>query len=97
MRQRSQAGFSRLNKRCVEGTTTVSLPLVRETRNVATADGVPEGDVLLHALRETGVFGGGERCTGVGDAGFEAVFVDFLQAGRKPILGQLGLIQCAKW
>lgn len=60
MRQCSQAGFPRLNKRCVEGTTTVRLPLVRETRNVATADCVPEGDVLLHALRKTRVFGGGE-------------------------------------
>jgi hypothetical protein len=41
------------------------------------------------------VFGGGERCAGVGNAGFEAVFVDFLQAGRKPVLSQIGLIQCA--
>lgn len=83
MRQSSQAGFlPRLNKRWVKGTTAEILPLVRKTGNVAPADGVPEGDVLLHALRETAVFGGGERCARVGDAGFEAVFVDFLRAGK---------------
>jgi hypothetical protein len=86
MRRSSHAGFPILNKRWVKRTTTAAiLALVRKTRNVAPADGVPERDILLHALRETAVFGGGERCAGVGDAGFEAVFVDFLQAERSQI------------
>jgi hypothetical protein len=35
------------------------------------------------------VFGGGQRCARVGNAGFEAVFVDFLQVGGNPSLVRL--------
>ena len=42
---------------------------------------VPGRHVLLHALREAGLFAGGERGVRLGDALVEAVLVDFLFVG----------------
>lgn len=51
---------------------------MRNTANVRLADGVPRGDVLLHALRQAGFFFRGDGGARAGDAGVVAVFVDFL-------------------
>lgn len=45
---------------------------------VCPANSVPEGDVLLHAVGQAGLFAGGHGRSGSGNAGFEAVFVDVL-------------------
>lgn len=57
---------------------TETLGLHADTGDVGLACGVPHGDVLLHAARQAGVLLGRERGTGGGNAGFEAVLVDFL-------------------
>jgi hypothetical protein len=42
------------------------------------ASRVPRGHVLLHAVGETGLLGGGDGGARVGDCALEAVLVDFL-------------------
>lgn len=68
--------------------TTHTLGLHADTGNVGLACGVPHGNVLLHAARQAGVLLGRERGTGGGDAGLEAVLVDFLG---------LLLVRCRIW
>lgn len=48
--------------------------------HVTAADDVPHVDVLLHAAGHAGVLLGGERRAGGGDAGIEAVLIDFLKS-----------------
>lgn len=61
--------------------TTHTLGLHADTGNVGLACGVPHGDVLLHAAGQAGVLLGRERGTGGGNAGLEAVLVDFSDQG----------------
>jgi hypothetical protein len=46
--------------------------------DVRSIDLVPSGHVLFHAGSHTGLFAAGERAAGLGDALFEAVFLELL-------------------
>lgn len=46
--------------------------------DVRSIDLIPRGHVFFHARRHAGLFAAGERAAGLGDALFEAVFLEFL-------------------
>lgn len=56
----------------------ILLTLLPNARNIRPARNIPQGDVLLHARRETALFGRGQRRARCGNALVEAVFVYFL-------------------
>lgn len=62
------------------------LTLLRNPADIRLAGGIPQRDVLLHAIRDTAFFGRGQRRPGRGDARVEAVFVDFLLCERERVL-----------
>lgn len=58
---------------------TKALLLLTDARDVGLAGDVPQLDVLVHAAGDTAALLGGHGGAGGGNAGIEAVFVDFLK------------------
>ena len=56
----------------------ILLALLPDARDICPARNIPQRDVLLHARRETALFGRGQRRARCGNALVEAVFVYFL-------------------
>jgi hypothetical protein len=63
---------------CLKVADTAPTSFLLYPRHILPTNRIPRRHVLLHARREAGFLAAGQRCTGFGDAAFEAVFVYFL-------------------